>query len=177
MKLMLNTILTFIAIGLGFLPAAWSQQNSTARTFYVNPIKISGLAGYRGSYLTIYYALGSRGALSSEEDQITLREVKEKRSFQISGDSVIVPEINLKRSNLFITYNILILVVHSVPNFTWLNGNKSLPAGEKYSANINALDVDSLTKLEFESLVVTQDSASGVPLLYQFKSRNSVIGN
>lgn len=160
------TILTFLAGTLALLTEVRAQE---VRLYTVNPIQLHGLQNYKGKYLTVYYGLGSRGSLTTSEDQITLREVKEKRSFQITDEALNIPEINLKRSNVFIPFNIIVFVIHDGPNFTWINGNSSVPDGELLTPNRSSQAVDSLTKIEFDQLKSSQNTASQkISISYSF---------
>jgi hypothetical protein len=145
-----------------------AHAETPPRTYYLNPIEISDLSPYRGKYLSVFYALGSRGSLNNQEDQITIREVKEKKTFLLTGDSLSVPEINLKRSNVFITYNILVFVIHDHEVFTWVNANHTLPEGQTNSTNIEYIDVASLTKIEFDQMRNAQAAELGSPVKYRF---------
>lgn len=165
--LVIKSVLSVLTFFLGLtvlVPEVQAQDNT--KTYFMNSIRLHGLGNYRGKSLTVYYGLGSRGALSTQSDQITLREVKEKKTFTINSDLVIIPEINLKRSSLFITYNIIILAVHDDATVTWMNGNGTLPDGEQLT-NSSPLAVDSLTKIEFDSLKVLQNAGTN-PIDYTF---------
>lgn len=166
LSVIVSTGLAFVLAFFAMLAEARAQQNP--RMTYVNPIRVSGLAPFQGRFLTIYYGLGSRGSLSNQENQVSLREVKEKRTFAISGDSLMVPEVFLKRSNLMISYNIILFVIHSAESFTWVNGNRSLPEGETMSNSTLPLQVDSLTKIDFEGILAQQGISGNTPVQYSW---------
>ena len=161
-----GTIIKLFLIFFSMITVAYAQESY--RTFYVNPIEISGLNAFRGKSMTIYYALGSRGTLNNQEDQITIREIKEKRTLLINGDTLNVPEVSLRRSNVLVSYSILVMVIHDGSQFFWVNGNRTIPDGQQTGGNSQYLMVDSLTKIEFEQLRTSQNPSPGTAVKYKF---------
>lgn len=160
--------LSLLALFLVPLTIPRAAQAQTTKTYYVNPIQLRGLQNYIGKSLTVYYATGSRGSLSMQDDQITIREVKDKRTYKIESDIINLPEINLKRANTWITYNIIVFVIHESNTFTWINGNRTLPEGQTMSGNTQFIDVHSLNKIEFDSLKEAQNAEQGTAIKYTF---------
>lgn len=151
-------------------------QDAT-KTYYVNPIQISGLSALRNAanrsvqnnlYVTVYYGIGRRASLNNQGDQITLREIKDKKTLPLKGDTLDFPEINLKRSNVFISFNIVVFVVHVGPQFTWVNANGQPPEGQTQTEQRSFLNVDSMTQPEFQSLIQKQNALVGQAVKYSF---------
>ena len=145
-----------------------AQDSDISKQALVNPIYLGGLKSYQGKTLTVYYAIGSRGALSNEDDQITIREVKKKVSYTIQSEEVQIPETAIVRDSAKVPYNIIVFVIHDGTNFSWINGNRTVPQGEVLSTNNLSLGVSSLNKIEVEALIQRQGLASGQPIRYSF---------
>ena len=153
-----RTVFTLMAVfGILFVSALFAAPSLAADPVTNIPqLDITAL-NQTGKYLTVYYGIGNRPMISFSSDEITLREVKFKRTFPINGTSVSIPQIPLSRSGLSIAYSIVVFVVHSSPTFTWKNTNGSVPAGEKDDYSTDALAIDSLTKNELDNLMTLQN--------------------
>jgi len=125
---------------------------SNAKADTVNSLQMKGLGNYIGKYLTVYYALGSRAVINTEGDQVRLRSVKSKMTVQITNDIVTLPAINLPRSGFILPYNIIVFSIHNTADFRWVNADGTIPDGEITTGATQSLSIDSLTKVEFESM-------------------------
>lgn len=159
--LLIKSVLCIFGIALFFSISANAQAVS------VPSLEINSLGSYNGKFLTVYYAIGNRAAIATSDDQITMREVKLKKTFQINGNSVVAPRVDLSRSGIFMAYNLVVMVVHSDANYSWKNVNGSTPEGELMSLSSQTLAVDSLTKTELDSIRVGDTE----PVRFDFGSK------
>jgi hypothetical protein len=125
---------------------------SAAHADTVGGLQMKGLGNYVGKYLTVYYAIGGRASINTQGDQIHIRKVKAKKTIQISGDTVTLPPVEIPRVGWFLPYNIMVFVVHDGADFRWVNADATIPENETATGPTQYLTVDSLTKMEFESL-------------------------
>jgi hypothetical protein len=154
-----QTISTLILGFLGFvLMSVFAAPVVHAQVVSVPQIEVARVGSYNGKYLTVYYGIGSRATIATADDQISLREVKYKKTVRIEGNSVVLPKVDLSRSGIFLAYNIVVMVIHSDNQFTWKNINGSLPEGETNGDSSIALAIDSLTKPEIDGLRTNADS-------------------
>ena len=142
-----NVIFKFAASALLLLALA-----SNAKADTVSGLQMKGLGNYVGKYLTVYYAIGGRATINTEGDQIHLRNVKAKKTIQITSDVVSLPSVDIPRTGFMFPYNIIVFSVHGTADFRWVNADGSTPEGEQASGPTQYLEIDSLTKIEFESL-------------------------
>ena len=143
-------------------PTTVSDSAPTAKTHtFVNPIALSfsnaQSALFKGKYLTVYYGYGSPGSLKNQDDQITIREVREKRTYKINASPMKLSQVALKKVAINTAYSIIVFVIHDEPDFTWFNGDRSgpqagLPKGETVSKNTKFYDTDYLSVVEVETL-------------------------
>ena len=78
-KLAIINFVTLL-IGLGLLSGSVSLKNAQAARFETIPsVQITHLGNFRGQYLTVLYAIGSRPFISTDSSQLTLSQVKESR--------------------------------------------------------------------------------------------------
>jgi hypothetical protein len=140
-------ILSFVASALLLLTLA-----SNAKADTVSGLQMKGLGNYVGKYLTVYYAIGGRATINTEGDQIKLRKVKAKKTIQITGDVVNLPSIDIPRTGFMFPYNIIVFSIHNTADFRWVNADGSIPENEQASGPTQYSVIDSLTKMEFESL-------------------------
>jgi len=120
---------SFLTTLLVFTPMAFAQ--SVGRTNVVPEINLTGLGNYRGQFATIIYANGRPAVISSSsptQKQVVLRSVSLTATKQISGDGVVFPKTDISNVG-FITYNMIVFVVHREPQFTWVNANGTVPEG------------------------------------------------
>lgn len=136
---------------LGFLIMSLLAAPVSAQTVTVPALEIGRLGPYNGQYLTVYYGVGNKAAISTAKDQLTLREVKAKKTLRISGNSASLPEVTLKREGITMAYNLIVLVVHGSEPFSWKNANGTLPKGEVAQGAGAPIAVDALTKSELDA--------------------------
>ncbi len=139
-----------------------SDPAPTTKTHaFVNPMAISFSNAqstlFKGKYLTVYYGYGSPGSLKNQDDQITIREVREKRTYKITGSVLKVAQVALKKVPINTAYSIVVFVIHDDLDFTWLNGDRSgpdggLPKGETVTSNKKSYDSDYLSVVEIDTL-------------------------
>lgn len=155
-------ILTFVFSLLMMSQVAFAQTENPGNTT-VNAIELKGLGNKKGMYLSVYYALGKRATIFTDPRQLSLREVKVKRTLPITDDAVLLPKVDLSRSGIFLAYSIIVFVVHREPTFVWENTNGSRPEGEvttpATASMLKDAVVDSLSKKEFEDLASQQNAA------------------
>jgi hypothetical protein len=125
---------------------------SKAKADTVSSLHLTGLGNYVGKHLTVYYALGARASINTEDDQLKLRSIKLKKTFTITGDTMTLPAVELQRTGVILPYNIIVLVVHKTADFRWVNADGSVADGETSTGPSQFIMVDSLTKMEFEAL-------------------------
>lgn len=149
LKLIIINALTLL-IGLGLLTGSLSQRNANAARFEVIPaLNIAKLGNYRGQYLTILYAVGSRPLIAQDSDQINVSQVKESRTLYITDDVMKTPIVQVEKEGFRPSYNIVAFVISSQPNYSWLNADGTIPQGvtstnNHKSALINTVNRDSL---------------------------------
>ncbi|GIL16522.1 MAG: hypothetical protein BroJett040_02730 [Oligoflexia bacterium] len=146
----------------------------------VNPMKLVNIpSSLQGQYLTVYFGIGARAAISTNSNQVTLKKIRKKiDNIQITSASAHVPGVDIPRTGFYQPYNLIVFVIHSQPNFNWQNietddeGNiiRTIPEGEIPGQNIQATASISLTKVEFEDLIVSQ----GVPNIVQIDLQNRI---
>jgi hypothetical protein len=108
LKLIVINALTLL-IGLGLLTGSLSQRNANAARFEVIPaLQIAKLGNYRGQYLTILYAVGSRPFISTDSSQINISQVKESRTIYITDDAMTTPIVQVEKEGFRPSYNIVV---------------------------------------------------------------------
>ena len=149
----LMAVFGFLLISALFAAPALASETVTN----IPQLEVRNLNQYAGKYLTVYYGIGNRPMISFSNDEITLREVKFKRTLPITANSVTLPQIPLNRSGLSIAYSMAVFVIHGSPNFTWRNTNNSIPDGERVDSPSDSIAIDSLTKNELDNLMTLQN--------------------
>jgi|GEM_PF-5476454 len=128
--------------------------------------QIASLETYRGHYLTAIYANGSVSGLANSSDQIHLRQIQfMDENILISGDTVHLPLEKVRWTGIW-KPNLLILVVHEQPHFTWKNvdgDQPTFPANAHTTTNTKAIAVSTVSVHALEALVDRQGVAQ-----YQF---------
>jgi len=94
-------------------------------------LEVHGLEKYRGQYLTTYFALGNPASIALSSDQVFLREVRAKSTQAIGNNSTLVtPKMTVVVQGFTAPYNLVVLVIHREPQYSWVNPNGSRPLGE-----------------------------------------------
>lgn len=162
LKLLIINALTLI-IGLGLMSGSVSQRNAEAARFESIPsIQVNHLGNFRGHYLTVLYAVGSRPFISTDSSQVTISQVKESRTVFISEDSMSLPKVQVEKEGFRPSYNIVIFVVSPQPNYSWVNPDGSVPQGMSLTNNhlsslsnsINKTDIDNFISAQGENAVL-----------------------
>lgn len=146
----------------------------------VNPIKLVNIPQHLvGNYLTVYYGIGNRAAIATNSNQVTLKKIRKKvDNIPLSSTMAAVPAVDIPRLGFYQPYNIIVFVIHSKPNFNWVNletdseGNliRTIPDGEPTGSNIMAQASLSFTKTELEDLSMAQ----GVPNVIEVDLQNRI---
>lgn len=153
LKLLIINALTLI-IGLGLMSGSVSQRNAEAARFESIPaIQVNRLGNFRGQYLTVLYAVGSRPFISTDSSQITISQVKESRTVYISADSMSLPKVQVEKEGFRPSYNIVIFVVSPQPNYSWVNADGSAPQGTSLTNNHLSSLTNSVNKTEVDEFI------------------------
>lgn len=151
LKFVIINALTLI-IGLGLMSGSISQKDAQPAHFEAIPsLKITQLGNYRGQYLTVLYAVGSRPLLADDENKISLSQVKDSRTAYITGDSLQLPSTQVEKEGFRPSYNMVLFVVSKQPNFSWINSDGRLPQGLTLTKNQQRSLIKSLNKSEIET--------------------------
>ncbi|MEK2688188.1 hypothetical protein [Bdellovibrio sp. GT3] len=162
-KLAAINALTLI-IGLGLMTGSLSSKSARAAKLEAVPsIEVTQLGNYKGQYLTVLYAVGSRPFISTDPSQLNISQVKESRTVYITGDKVTLPQVQVEKEGFRPSYNIVVFVVSPQQNYSWVNADGTSPQGMSKTANrlqnkvsaINKSDVDSFIASKGESAVLT----------------------
>lgn len=155
LKLLTINILTLI-VGLGLLSGSISQKTAAAGRFDSVPsLQLNRLGNYRGQYLTVLYAVGSRPLISTENSQINLTQIKEARSVLITGDVVTLPSAQMEKEGFRPSYNLIVFVISPQPNYSWVNSNGSVPQGMTVTNNRMSSLINAVNKSDVDSFVNT----------------------
>lgn len=163
LKLIVINALTLL-IGLGLLTGSLSQRNANAARFEVIPsLQIAKLGNYRGQYLTILYAVGSRPFISTDSSQINISQVKESRTIYITDETMKTPIAEVEKEGFRPSYNIVVFVVSPQPNYSWVNADGTIPQGATSTNNhqsalvntVNRVDIDAFIKANGDTAVLT----------------------
>lgn len=162
-KLIIVNALTLI-VGIGLMSGFVSYRGAeAARVETVPGLQVQKLGNYRGQYLTVLYAVGSRPFISTDSSQITVSQVKEARTVYISDDTMSLPSVQVEKEGFRPSYNMIVFVISSQPNYSWVNADGSVPQGvtptnNQMSSLINAInksDVDAFIKLNGDAAVLS----------------------
>ncbi|MDG0816055.1 hypothetical protein [Bdellovibrio svalbardensis] len=157
LKLIVINALTLI-IGLGLMSGSVSQRNAEAARFETIPsLQINRLGNLRGQYLTVLYAVGSRPFISTDASQINISQVKESRTVYLTSDSVNLPAVQVEKEGFRPSYNIVVFVVSSQANYSWINADGTIPQGVSATSNHMSSLINSINKADVDNFV----SASG----------------
>lgn len=159
-KLIAINALTLI-IGLGLMSGSVSKRSAEAARFETIPaMSINKLGNYRGQYLTILYAVGSKPFISTNRNQVTLTQIKESRTVLISSDSVRLPNVQVEKEGFRPSYNMIVFVVSPQANYSWINPDGSIPQGGTKTSNNMASLVETTNKTDVDNFIATQGSAA-----------------
>lgn len=160
LKLIIINALTLI-IGLGLMAGSFSNRNAEAARFETIPaLQVNKLGNYRGQYLTVLYAVGSRPFISTDSSQITLSQVKESRTVYISDDSMSLPSVQVEKEGFRPSYNIIVFVISPQANYSWINADGSVPQGLSLTGNHMSSLVNAINKTDVDSFVSAQGETS-----------------
>lgn len=150
-KFILINALTLI-IGLGLMSGSVSQRKAQAARFETIPaLSIGGLGNHRGQYLTLIYAIASRPLIATESSQITVTQVKETRTVYIAADQMTLPAVRVEKEGFRPSYNMVIAVLSSQADFSWINADGSTPQGSAKSGNHRFELMKILSKSDIEA--------------------------
>jgi regulator of extracellular matrix RemA (YlzA/DUF370 family) len=167
LQLLVINALTLI-IGLGLMSGSFSDnQAHAAQSEIVPKIQIQKLANYRGQYLTAYYSVGTRPFLATDSSQVTLTEVKGIRSQLVESDFVTLPSMELQKQGFRPGYNLVVVVISPLPDFSFVNADGSKIEGMPLTNNQRASLIRSYSKAEIESLATGQGLPEGLVLTLQ----------
>lgn len=160
LKLIIINALTLL-ISLGIMSGSVSYRNAQAARFETVPsIKVNQLGNYRGQYLTVLYAVGSRPFISTDSNQITVSQVKEARTVYISDDSMSLPPVQVEKEGFRPSYNVIIFVISPQPNYSWVNADGSVPDGMTVTNNRMSSLINAINKSELDGQISIQGNSA-----------------
>ncbi len=160
LKLIVINALTLI-IGLGLMSGSVSQRNAEAARFETIPsLQINRLGNLRGQYLTVLYAVGSRPFISTDASQINISQVKESRTVYITSDAVTLPAVQVEKEGFRPSYNIVVFVVSSQANYSWINADGTVPQGISATDNHMSSVISSVNKTDVDNFVTASGADS-----------------
>lgn len=153
LKLIIINTLTLI-IGLGLMSGSVSQRSANAARFETIPsLQVNKLGNYRGQYLTVLYAVGSRPFISTDSAQINISQVKEARTVYISADSMSLPAVQVEKEGFRPSYNIVVFVVSPQASYSWVNADGSVPQGMTKTGNRMSSLINAINKTDVDGFV------------------------
>lgn len=156
LKLVIINGLTLL-IGLGLMSGSVSERKAeAARVETIPAMQINSLGNYRGQYLTVLYAIGSRPFIATDASQINLSQVKDSRTVYISADSMQLPAVQVEKEGFRPSYNIIVFVISPQPNYGWVNADGSLPQGLSATSNRSSSLVNAINKTQVDSFLQAQ---------------------
>lgn len=158
LKLIIINALTLI-IGLGLMSGSVSQRAEAARFETIPSLQVNKLGNYRGQYLTVLYAVGSRPFISTDSTQISISQVKEARTVYISADSMSLPAVQVEKEGFRPSYNIVVFVVSPQANYSWVNADGSVPQGMSKTGNQMSSLVNAINKTDVDGFVSANGEA------------------
>jgi len=143
-KLLIINALTLI-IGLGLLTGSVSQRSAAAaRVETIPALQINQLGNYRGQYLTVLYAVGSKPVISTSDSQINISQVKASRTINITGDSTTLPSVQVNKEGFRPSYNIVVFVISPSADYSWMNDDRTFPDGMAPTGNHMSSSINSI---------------------------------
>lgn len=159
LKLIAINALTLI-VGLGLMSGSVSNRSAEAAKIESIPaLQVTKLGNYRGQYLTVLYAVGSKPFLSTAKNQITISQIKESRTAVISGDTLNLPSVQVEKEGFRPSYNMIVAIVSPQPNYSWINADGSLPQGGLKTNNNQESLVVTVNKTDVDNFINTHGSA------------------
>lgn len=156
LKLAFVNALTLI-IGLGLMSGSFSQRSAEAARFEIVPaMDIQQLGNFRGQYLTVLYAVGSRPFISTSASQINISQIKDAKTVYISADSIRLPAVQVEKEGFRPSYNMVLFVVSPRANYSWVNADGSLPQGGAKTDNQEASTISVVNKSDIEKFINAQ---------------------
>jgi len=169
---LLQTILFLTALILGLL----TGLDEARAQFLGNPLAVSGLqinnlSQFKDQYLTVYYTNSHAAGIGLDPDHVQIvRAYIALQNIPIKADSIVLtPQsitwIGIEKPNL------LVLVVHSNPDYLWLNGDFSVPelpggmeaVGHNDHTMVSTLSIRSIDRLPRLNELPTFEFGSSSP--------------
>ena len=156
LKLFAINALTLL-IGLGLMSGSVSQRDAKAAKLEVIPaLNVTKLGNYRGQFLTVLYAVGSKPFIATQVGQVNISQIKDSKTIYLADDSVKLPAVQVEKEGFRPSYNMIVLVVSPQPNFGWINADGSIPQGGVQTNNKQYSLINSINKTEVDEFVRTQ---------------------
>ncbi|QLY24288.1 hypothetical protein [Bdellovibrio sp. KM01] len=163
-KLVIINALTLI-VGLGIMSGSFSTKSAKAAKLESVPsIQVNKLGNYKGQYLTVLYAVGSRPFISTDASQLNISQVKESRTVYITGDSVTLPQVQVEKEGFRPSYNIVVFVVSPQQNYSWVNADGSSPQGMPATSNRLSNKFNAVNKSDVDSFVASKGEQAVMPV-------------
>jgi len=125
---------------------------SFGQTALLPQVEVTRLQPYSKQSVSVYFALGTPASISLSPEQINIREVRAKTTIAIENQtSILTPKMNIAIQGFTVPFNILLVVVHQSPKFTWKNANGTVPLGEDVDGSSQALIIKAFLKHDLES--------------------------
>lgn len=162
-KLVIINALTLI-VGIGLMSGSLSTKSARAAKLESVPsIEVSKLGNYKGQYLTVLYAVGSRPFISTDASQLNISQVKESRTVYITGDSVTLPQVQVEKEGFRPSYNIVVFVVSPQQNYSWVNADGTAPQGMPTTPNRLANKINAVNKSDVDSFIAAKGEKAVMP--------------
>ncbi|WP_413575051.1 hypothetical protein ACLVWU_12390 [Bdellovibrio sp. HCB290] len=163
-KLAAINALTLI-IGLGLMSGSFSSKSAKAAKLEAVPsIEVTQLGNYKGQYLTVLYAVGSRPFISTDASQLNISQVKESRTVYITGDTVTLPQVQVEKEGFRPSYNIVVFVVSPQQNYSWVNADGTSPQGMPKTANQLRNKINAINKSDVDSFITSKGDKAVLPV-------------
>ncbi|MGZ3744587.1 MAG: hypothetical protein ACXWRE_17210 [Pseudobdellovibrionaceae bacterium] len=158
------TVLALI-VGLSLMSGSFSANDAQAASIQKIPkIQIQKLGNFKGQYLTVFYAMGTRPFWSSGSAQATLSEIRVTKTEFITSSFITLPEIELQKKDFQPVYNLAMMVISPRPGFSFVNADGSTIKGMTETQNHQATLLRTFSKAEIESLMTGQGLENGLIL-------------
>jgi hypothetical protein len=163
LKLVIINALTLI-VGLGLMSGSLSTKSAkAAKLETVSSIQVNKLGNYKGQYLTVMYAVGSRPFISTDPSQLNISQVKESRTVYITGDNVTLPQVQVEKEGFRPSYNIVVFVVSPQQNYSWVNADGTAPQGMPTTPNRLTNKISAINKSDVDSFVTAKGDKAVMP--------------
>lgn len=139
------------------LLTAGSLENRLAaagRADRVPSLRVSSLGNHQGKFLSVFYVVGNRPVLSVEPDRLEVRRVRLLREYPVDADAVTVPSAILEKDGVQRSYNFVVLVISPRADFSWVNDDGSIPAGQLASENRERSAVRVIPRSEIDGFLL-----------------------